>query len=139
MKQLFVPEQVFATVQGCFVEALGVEEEEVTMKARVIDDLGAESLDFLDIAFRLERAFDIKIPRGDIERQAQESLDGDPYEVDGVLTASALNELKELMPEVDPEEFKPGLRTRDIAGLFLVETFYNLCARLVSAQREQAA
>ena len=73
----FTREDVFAEVVDCFEEALGVEPEEVHMKAKVIDDLGAESLDFLDIAFRLERAFDIKIPRGDVKAKSQEGLEGD--------------------------------------------------------------
>ena len=54
---------VFAKVQACFAEALGLDVEEVGFDRRVLADLGAESLDLLDIAFRLERAFDIRIPR----------------------------------------------------------------------------
>ena len=124
-------EKIFEEVQDCFVEALGVDEDEVTMDAKVIDDLGAESLDFLDIAFRLERAFDIKIPRGDVERQAQEALDGEPYEIEGVLTEKALSQLREMMPEVPPEEITAGLRSKDVPTLFTVETFYNICVKLI--------
>ena len=109
------------------------------MKAKVIDDLGAESLDFLDIAFRLERSFDIKIPRGDVEQRAQEALDGEEYEVDGVLTEKALEGLREAMPEIDPDEIQPGLKTKDIARLFLVETFYNICIKLLDEKGELAA
>src|SRR5206468_6300906 len=57
-------DEIYSKVQGVLVDALGVDEEEVTPKASLIDDLGAESIDFLDIVFRLEKAFDIKIPRG---------------------------------------------------------------------------
>ena len=138
MASPMTPESIFFSVRDCFVEALGVDEEEVTMTALVIDDLGAESLDFLDIAFRLERQFDIKIPRGDIEREAQSSLDGEPYEVDGVLTAQALEKLKDLMPEVDPSAFKPGLSTKEIPQLFTVETFYNLCVKLLEVDGSPA-
>ena len=135
----YTPEQVFAKVQDCFIEALGVDAEEVTLKAKVIDDLGAESLDFLDIVFRLERAFDIKVPRRDLERQAQESLNDEPYEIDGVLTDRALEELKRVMPEVDPAEFKPGFKTKDLGRLFLVETFNNICIKLLKEKGELAA
>src|SRR3954465_3240106 len=62
--------EVFEKVRSCFVEALGVEPEEVTLKSRVIDALGPESLDFLDIAYRLEQQFKIKIPRGDIKQKS---------------------------------------------------------------------
>lgn len=122
--------EVLEELADCFVEALGVEPEEVELKATVIDDLGAESLDFLDIAFRLERAFDVKIPRGGIEQQSQEGIE-DEYEVDGKLTPLALEKLREVMPEVDPSEFEEGLTRKDIPRLFLVETFYNLCLHLL--------
>lgn len=128
--------EIFDKVRDAFVEALGVDEDEVTLKARVIDDLGAESLDFLDIVFRLERAFDVKIPRGDLERQAQEALDGEAYEVDGLLTEHALEKLKAVMPEVDPEEITHGLRAKDIPRLFLVETFYRIVVKLLRDKGE---
>lgn len=125
-------EEVFEAVRDCFVEALGVERHEVVMKAKVIDDLGAESLDFLDIAFRLERAFDIKIPRGGIQQQTQAGVG--EWEVDGVLTAKALVKLREVMPEVDPADIADGLTVKQIPGLFLVETFHNICVRLLDGR-----
>lgn len=125
----FNHDQVFAAVVDCFVEALGVEPEEVTLKATVIDDLGAESLDFLDIAFRLERAFDIKIPRGGIQAQTQESVG--EYEVDGVLTDKAIEKLREVMPEVDPAAVVSGLTVKEIPRLFVVETFQKICLTLL--------
>lgn len=132
----YTEEEIFDKVRDAFVEALGVDDDEVVMKAKVMDDLGAESLDFLDIVFRIERAFDVKIPRGDLERQAQDALDGEVYEVDGVLTEHALEKLKAVMPEVDPSEIVHGLRTKDIPRLFLVETFYRTVVKLL---RDQAA
>ena len=132
----FTEEQIFDKVRDAFVEALGVDDDEVEMNATVIDDLGAESLDFLDIVFRLERAFNIKIPRGDLERQVQESMGDDPYEIDGVLTEKALRELAEAMPEVTPEELLPGLKTKDIPRLFRVATFHNICVKLLQAKGE---
>ena len=123
-------EQVLEELTDCFVEALGVEPEEVELSATVIDDLGAESLDFLDIAFRLERSFDVKIPRGGIQQKSQEGIE-DEYEVDGKLTPLALEKLREVMPEVDPAELCDGLTAKDIPRLFLVETFYNLCLHLL--------
>jgi len=123
--------EIFAKVRDCFVEALGVEPDEVHLKASVIDDLGAESLDLLDIVYRLERAFDIKIPRGNIENQARQTTEGE-YEVDGVLTQLALDRLKAVMPEVPPAVFRPGLTVKDIPRLFLVETFHNLVKKLLA-------
>ncbi len=127
--RIWTRDDVFSAVADCFVEALGVEPEEVTLTATVIDDLGAESLDFLDIAFRLERAFDIKIPRGGIQQQTQEAVG--EYEVDGVLTEKALEKLREVMPEVNPASVAHGLTAKDIPKLFLVETFFNICLTLL--------
>ena len=127
-------EAIFAQIQTCFVEALGVEPEEVTLNAKVIDDLGAESLDFLDIAYRLEQTFKVKIPRGEIKSKSQEGLDGQAWEEDGILTEVALVKLREAMPEIDSGEIRPGLAAKDIAQLFTVETFYNIVIELISAR-----
>jgi acyl carrier protein len=131
-------DEVFSVVRTCFAEALGLEQDEVTLDAYVIDDLGAESLDFLDIAFRLEEAFVIKIPRGDIQRQAEEeAAEGDePFEVDGVLTELGLRKLRESLPEVPAEKFVQGLTVREIPMLFTVETFVNLVIKLVQDKEQ---
>lgn len=126
---------VFEKVRSCFVDALGVEPEDVTLKARVIDDLGAESLDFLDIAYRLEQTFKIKIPRGEIKTKSQEGLAANEWEKDGLLTEKALAKILEVMPEVDPASIKPGLKAKDIPKLFTVETFFNMVVKLQSEKK----
>ena len=135
----YTEQQVFEKVQDCFVEALGVEPEEAEIDAKVIDDLGAESLDFLDIVFRLERAFDIKIPRGDLENQVQTSMGEEPYEIDGVLTELAMEKLRLAMPEVPDDEITEGFKTKDIPRLFRVATFHNICIKLLQEKGELAA
>ena len=125
-------DDVFERVQSAFVEALGVDEPEVTPEARIFDDLGAESLDLLEIVFLLERGFDIKIPRGGIKEASQAGLDPSQYEVDGVLTELALEKLRELMPEVDPTDFAPGLTANEIPRLFRVQTFVNIVVGLLA-------
>ncbi len=122
--------QIWAKVQDAFAAALGLEEDEIELDARLIEELGAESLDFLDIVYRLERAFDIKIPRGGIETSAQEETEG-VYEVDGILTEDGLNALRQLMPEVPSEEIVEGLRVTEVPELFRVATFYNIVAHLI--------
>ena len=129
--------QVFDKVRQTFVDALGVEAEEVKLEAKVIDDLGAESLDFLDIAYRLEQSFKIKIPRGEVKAKSQEGMSADEWEKDGLLTEKALTKLREVMPEVDPAEIKPGLKAKDIPRLFTVATFYNMVLKL-QAEKEKA-
>jgi acyl carrier protein len=130
-----VDEAVFTKVQSCIAEALGLDEEEVTYTARLIGDLGAESLDFLDIAFRLERTFDIRIPRGGIEAASKEGLaEGESYEVNGVLTSAALQRLAAHMPEVPPSEFREGLKVSEVPTLMRVGTFYNVVTGLRAAK-----
>jgi len=124
--------EIWKKVQGAFADALGLEADEVELHHKIIEELDAESLDFLDIAFRLERAFDLKIPRGGIETTAKAGLGGEVYEIDGVLTAAALARLAEAMPEVPADEFTPGLRVTEVAELFRVATFYNLVVHLLN-------
>jgi len=128
----------WAKVQDAFAAALGLEEDEIELDSKLIEDLGAESLDFLDIVYRLERAFDIKIPRGGIESSAQEEAGG-TYEVDGILTDEGLSALKQLMPEVPSDEFVEGMRVTEVPELFRVATFYNLvCHLMAQASQEDA-
>ncbi|HEV8608032.1 MAG TPA: acyl carrier protein [Tepidisphaeraceae bacterium] len=97
-------EDVYAKVQGVLVDALGVDEEQVTPNSRLKQDLGAESIDFLDIVFRLEKAFTIKIPRGEL---VPENVLTDPnYVQNGRVTPAGMTELKKRMPYVDLSEFE---------------------------------
>ncbi|MFT7521953.1 MAG: acyl carrier protein [Kiritimatiellia bacterium] len=124
---------VFSTVCRCFCDALELEPDEITFDSKIIDDLGAESLDLLDVVFRLERSFDIQIPRGGLESQAAD-VDGEPGEVDGLLTAAGAHRLREVMPEVPPEEIFAGMRVDELAGTFRTGTFYYMVQRLLVAQ-----
>ena len=118
---------VLEKVRRCFADALGQDLADVQFSSSVLGDLGAESLDLLDIAFRLERAFDIRIPRGGIEQTSRQGLgESEPYEVGGVLTAAAREKLAEAMPEVPRAEFREGLKTSEVATLLRVGTFYNI-------------
>ena len=131
-------DELFEKVRDAFIEALGVDDDEVTPEARIFDDLGAESLDLLEIAFLLERAFDIKIPRGGVQEASQQGIDPDDYEIDGVLTQLALDKLKEIMPEVPSEELTAGLTSNDIPRLFRVQTFVNIVAALIEQKGAKA-
>ena len=122
-------EATWLKVRDAFAAALGLEDDEVEMDGKLIEDLGAESLDFLDIVYRLERAFDIKIPRGGIEGTAQE--EAGQYEVDGILTDAGLAALRQLMPEVPAAEFVDGMRVTEVPEVFRVATFYNLVCHLM--------
>src|SRR3954468_10849837 len=97
-------DEIFKKVQAVLVDALGVDEEEVTPTAIIRDDLGAESIDFLDISFRLEKAFGIKIQKGEM---MPENLTADPKMVQGgKLTPEGVAFVKERMPQADFTEFE---------------------------------
>ena len=130
-----VVQNIWVKVSATFQEALGLDEDEVEFDMRIIADLDAESLDLLDITFQLERAFDIAIPRGGIQKTAQEGTDKDGVNGDGTLTEDALRRLSEAMPEIPKDAFASGLRPADIPNLFVVGTFYNLVIRLLNEKK----
>lgn len=138
MSAIVTDPQIAAKVQNAIAEALGLDDDEVEADARLMEDLGAESLDFLDIVFRLERAFSVKIPRGGIEAQATDTGDEGPYELDGVLTELGLKRLAQAMPEVPPGDFKLGLKASEIPTLFRVATFTRLVITLLEEKKKGA-
>ncbi len=121
-------QEIYAKVEEAIVEALGVEPEEVEPHSGLFDDLGAESLDLLDIVFRLEKTFTIKIPRSGIQHDvlAAEGVKEEDVVVDGALTALGAEKLRERMPEVDQEKIQEGFRIDDAPTLFTVQTFVNI-------------
>jgi acyl carrier protein len=113
-------DEIYSKVQGVLVDALGVDEEEVTPKASLIDDLGAESIDFLDIVFRLEKAFDVKIPRGELFPEDLAAVQGDPnYVQNGTVTAAGLAEFKRRMPFADFTEFEKDPQAAKASSMLL--------------------
>lgn len=119
-------EEIYAKVQQVLVDALGVDDDEVTPTATLKDDLGAESIDYLDIVFRLEKAFNIKIPRGELFPEDLESVRNDArYVKDGKVTAEGMAEFKRRMPYTDFTEFEKD-PVVDKAGMLLtVDTIVN--------------
>jgi acyl carrier protein len=120
-------DELYGKVLGCIADVLAIDPGKITPAASLIDDLGAESLDFLDLVFRLETDHKIKIPRDGIRLIAQDGL-GEGFEQAGVLTPAALERLRILMPEVAQSRLAPGLRSHQIPNLFTVETFVRLVA-----------
>src|SRR6478752_2022558 len=112
-------EEVFTKVQTAVVDALGVDEEEVTPQARLVGDLGAESIDFLDIVFRLEKAFDIKIPRGELF--PEDILTNPEYAQNGKVTPSGLEQLKKRMPFADLTKFSANPNIADFGNMLTVQ------------------
>ena len=117
-------DEIFEEVKEVLVDALGLDDDEVTPEATLMGDLGAESIDFLDIIFRLEKAFDIKVPREELF-PAEALLNNPEYVSDGKLTEKGLAVLKEKMPHTDLAEFEKDPDVNKIADLFTVNAIVN--------------
>lgn len=127
-------DDVLGGVRECLITALDVGPESVVEEAKLIEDLGADSLDLLDLTFQLEQRFSIRISPRDIERRAREKLDGAPLEIDGLYTQEALAELRRAMPEVPADELADGLTQGQLPRRFRVATMVNLVCRLIEEQ-----
>ena len=111
-------DEIFAKVQTALVDALGVEDDEVNTDATLVGDLGAESIDFLDIVFKLEKSFDITIPREELS--PEDILTNSEFVLDGVVTGEGMSELKRRMPWADLAEFEKNPRVQDFSNLLTV-------------------
>ena len=112
-------EEIFEKIQAALVDALGGDDDEITPEATLVGDLGAESIDFLDIVFRLEKAFDIKIPRGELF--PEDVLTNAEYVQDGKVTPAGLEELKKRMPFADLSKFEANPSVQNFANTLTVE------------------
>jgi acyl carrier protein len=127
---------IFPKLAETVADAIDCEVEKVKLDASLIDDLGAESIDFVDIVFRLQRLFKVKIPRGKIVEEARGSLSEAEFEKAGVVSDAGVAQLRAFLSEVPPERFKSPLNVADIPRLFTVETF---CKLVIRQQRAAAA
>ncbi len=124
-------EEILSKVSATLVEALNVDEDEIKPTSTLQGDLGAESIDFLDIVFRLEREFGIKIPRGELFPESV--FQGDPeYVQDGKVTPKGLDELRARMPFADLSGFEKNPEIRNFSDLFTVA----LIARYIEGKLE---
>ena len=110
--------EVFEKVKAALVDALGVDDDEVTPGATMVGDLGAESIDFLDIVFRLEKAFGIEIPRSELF--PEDVLTNAEYVENGKVTAAGLAELRKRMPFADLTRFEQNPVVQDFGNLLTV-------------------
>jgi acyl carrier protein len=127
---------IFPKVAETMADALGCDVAKVKPSASLIDELGAESIDFLDIVFRLERAFKVKIPRGKIVEEARGTLSEAEFEKGGVVTEAGVQRLKEFLSEVPAERIGSPLQVANIPRLFTPETF---CKIVIRQQRSAPA
>ncbi len=128
-------EEIYPKVAIILADVLDMDESKIQLKSFLMNDLNAESIDYLDIMFRLEREFKVKIPRGQIEENVRGTLSEDKFEQNGVITPEGLEVLKSYLSEVPANAFKSDLKVSEIPTLFTVET---LCKLVEKAQQEGA-
>ena len=127
---------IYPKVAGIMADALGCDADQVKPDSSLINDLKAESIDFLDIVFRLERAFKIKIPRDKIVEEARGGLSEAEFEKGGVVTEAGVERLRLVLSEVPAERFTSPLNVANIPHLFTTETF---CKMAIRQQRAASA
>jgi acyl carrier protein len=126
---------VYPAVAKTIADALGCDVDQVKLDVSLIEGLDAESIDFLDLVFRLERAFKLKIARGKIIEDARGDLPEAEFEQKGIVTEAGMQRLRNFLREVPADRFVTPLKVADIPRLFTAETF---CKLVVRAQRAAA-
>ena len=130
--------EIFEELKPVLLEALGVAPERIRMESVLVADLGAESIDLLDLSFRIEEKFKVTIEANELEREAKKRLPGGVFEKDSFLTEEALVELRRAAPELNPARLVKGLRKTDLPSLLTVGFFVHLIVRKLAAQQEGA-
>ena len=119
-------------------EITGARAEAVAMESNLMRDLGAESIDLLDLSFLIEETFDITLEPDEFEARAKESLGEAAYEKEGYLTPEGLAELRVALPEVEPALLTGELRKIEVPSVLNVAVFVHLIQRKLSAKAEEA-
>lgn len=130
--------EVFEKLVPLIREVTGARADEVTMDSCLMRDLGAESIDLLDLSFLIEETFGITLEADEFESRARRALPGVRYEEDGCLTSEALVELRKALPEVDPDLLGEGLRSVEVPAVLNVAVFAHLVQRKLAEQAREA-
>ena len=128
--------EILEQLKPLLVEVLGVRPDDIHRHSELVADLGAESIDLLDLTFRVEESFNVRIEANELEREAIQQMPGGVYEKDGYLTDEALVEIRRAAPELDQAKLVTGLRKADIPSLLTVGFFVSLIQRKLAAGGE---
>jgi acyl carrier protein len=126
-------DEIYGAVQTAVADALGLDEDEVTPDATLLDDLGAESIDLLDILFRLERSLGVKIQASDLAEHIQGGIPDDEFgDADGVITPLGMAQLRKAMPQIG-EDMAGKLEAEKVMGLFTVQNLVDMVSARAAA------
>ena len=123
-----------APVQEAVANALGVDDDEATPDATLMDDLGAESIDLLDILFRIERSVGVKIQASDLGDEIQGGIPDEEFGAGGNVSRKGLEHLTTVMPQIDPDEYEDKLPAEEVIMHFTVQNLADMVARRAAAK-----
>ena len=132
-------QDVFAKLLPLIREVTGARAEQVTPAATLIGDLGAESIDLLDLSFLIEEEFDVTIEADELERRAVERIPDGQYERDGYLTEAALAQLRAALPQIPAEKLQSPMRKIDLPSVLTVGVFVQMIHGKLSAVSEEVS
>ena len=133
----FTDEQIFKGVQFVIAETLRIAPEAVQMDSVLDGDLGATSLDFVNIVFQLQTDFKISFYEGGIVEKLSEIFGADALSVDGHLTELGAEILRLRMPEIEPSKINPGMPLAGIEALFTTATWVRVVKELLNARPQK--
>lgn len=127
-------QEVFEKLRGLIRQVLGIKLETIAMTSVLVSDLGAESIDLLDLSFLIEDTFGITIEPNEFEKEAKTRIADGVYEKNGFITEEGLTQLRRALPEVDQTRIVTGLRKADVPSLLTVGVFVHLIQRKLAAK-----
>ncbi len=123
-----------AAVQEAVANALGVDDDEASPEATLMDDLGAESIDLLDILFRIERSMGVKIQASDLGDEIQGGIPDEEFGAGANVSRKGLEHLATVMPQIDPDEYEDKLPAEEVIMHFTVQNLADMVARRAAAK-----
>jgi acyl carrier protein len=129
--------EILERLKPLITEIMSVPAERIQWNSVLVRDLGAESIDLLDLSFRIEEVFQVTLEANEIEREARKKMPGGVYEKDGFLTDEALAQIAASAPEIDASRLVKGLRKNDLPALLTVGFFVRLIARKMEAREQE--
>jgi acyl carrier protein len=120
-------DEISKAVKDAVVGALGIDEDEVTPEATLLGELGAESIDLLDILFRIERKVGVKIQASDLAAYVQGGIPDEEFsDQNEIISAKGLAQLKKVMPQIDTEALTGKLQAQKVLTLFTVQNLADM-------------
>jgi acyl carrier protein len=129
-------QEIFQKLVPLIREVTGVAESKIRMESNLMEELGTESLDLLDLSFLIEENFGVILEADEFERRATERIPGGVFDRNGILTDEAVADLKKSLPEIPPEKFKLGMKKIELPGLLNVGVFVHIIQRKLDEKKK---